>query len=154
MGGIELAEERLQHFPFLEMRGVAGEIGAVAEVLSGAEEEYLDTGLPAGLVGGDHVGLAEALDVDVLAPLDLRQRLDAIAIGGRLLIGLRIGCFLHAPRQAPLDILTPARQEIPRLPHQGGVLFRPDAPDAGRGAALDLILQAGPGAGREDGVGA
>ncbi len=133
---------------------MAWEVGAVAEVLPGAEEKHLDTGLAAGLKGGDHVGLAETLDVDVLAPLDLRQRPDPIAIGGRLLIGLPIGCFLHAPRQAPLDVLAPARQEIPRLSDQGVVFFRPDAPDARRGAALDLILQARAGARREDGVGA
>ena len=71
--GIELPEKRGQNGADGEVPVVAREIGAVAVMPAGAEKEYLDTRLAAGLMGGDDVGVVEFRNVDVLARLDLRQ---------------------------------------------------------------------------------
>ena len=95
MRGVELPQERLQHLGGFEVRGMAWEVGAVAEVLAGPEEEHLDAALPRLAIGGDDVGLAEARDVDVLARLDLRQRLDAVAVNGGFLVREGVARLLH-----------------------------------------------------------
>ena len=57
---VELGEERAQHLAGLQRRIGLREIGAVAPVLAGPEEEHLDAGLPAFLVDGEDVGLVDA----------------------------------------------------------------------------------------------
>ena len=150
--GVELAEEGLHHLDRAEFRRMGREVGAVAEVLAGAEEEHLDAGLVRLLVCRDDVGIAEIGDVDVLMGLDLGQRMDAVAEGGGGFELQRIAGVLHARGQALLQVAALAIQEVPRLLHDGGVVVPGDAADTGRGAALDLVLQAGAGAAREDGV--
>ena len=63
---VELREERAQHLARLERAVGLGEIGAVAPVLSGAEEEHLDAAEAALLMDGEHVGLLGAARVDAL----------------------------------------------------------------------------------------
>ena len=77
------------------------------------------------------------------------QRPQPVAIhGGGLVVHLR-GRRLHPRGQAPVQVGIPPGQEIARLVHQGGIGGRVDAADAGGGAALDLVLQAGAGPGGE-----
>ena len=77
---VELREERAQHF--LRREGLLGarEIGAVAPVLPGAEEEHLDAGIAAFLVDREHVGFFHRARIDALLRLDRRQRGEAVAI--------------------------------------------------------------------------
>ena len=56
---IELADEGFQHFRQLHVGGMAGEIGPVAPILSGAEKEHLDAGVAAFAVGGEQIGFVE-----------------------------------------------------------------------------------------------
>ena len=103
---------------------------------------------------GDHVGLFDAGEVDVLARLDLGQRLDAVAQARGALEVQRVARRAHLQHQAVLDLAALAGQEVARLAHQLAVVRFRDALHAGRGAALDLVLQAGPGAHREHAVAA
>ncbi len=57
---IELGDEALQNLLWPERAIGAREIGAVAPILLGAEEEHLDAGLPALAVSGEDVGLLHA----------------------------------------------------------------------------------------------
>ena len=68
------------------LRSALREIGAVAPVLAGAEEEHLDAGLPAFLVGGEHVGFLDAFRIDRLVGRDVRQRPQPVAELGGLLV--------------------------------------------------------------------
>ena len=86
--------------------------------------------------------------------LDLGQRADAVAQYGSAL-ELEIGrCLFHALRQRLLDLAVAPAQEAAHLLDDRCVLLLLDAADARRRAALDLELQAGPGARREHAVGA
>ena len=136
------------------MAVMAGEIGAVAEIAAGAEEEHLDAGLAAGLMGGDDVGVADLRDVDVLMGLDMGERAQAVADGAGALEIQRVAGRLHVAGEPCLHVAAPAREEILRLLHELGVILQRDAADAGRRAALDLVEQAGPRAAGEDAVGA
>ena len=153
-GLVELADEGRQHGGLVELLGVAREVGAVAEVLAGAQEEHLDADLPAVGMGGEDVGLVDRRQADRLVRLDVGQRADAVAQhGGLLEIELGRGRF-HALRQRLLDLAVAAAEEAAHLVHDGAVFRLVDAADAGRRAALDLVLQAGPRARREHAVGA
>src|SRR5262249_30083427 len=99
-------------------------------------------------------GLVEAGDVDRLMRLDVGQRADAVAQArGRLELE-RAAPGLHLRPQALLDLAAASGEELARLADELRVALGVDAADAGAGAALDLILQAGPRARREDVVGA
>ncbi len=129
------------------------EIGPIAEILAGAQEEDLDADLAAVGVGREDVGLVDRRQADRLMRLDLRQRPDAVAqYRGALEFEIGRGLF-HALRQCLLDLAVAPTQEAAHLLDDRGVLVLFDAPHARRRAALDLVLQAGPGARREHAVG-
>jgi hypothetical protein len=151
---VELGEERGQHFLRGERLLRAREIGAVAPVLAGAEEEHLDTGIAAFLVDGEHVGFFHRARVDALLRLDRRQRGEAVAIDrGRLEFELG-GSSLHHAGELFLHGLAAPGKEIGRLAHELGIAAEIDLPGAGAGAAADLVEQAGAGAAFEKAVGA
>ena len=103
---VELGEERAQHFAGLEGRIGLREIGAVAPVLPGPEEEHLDAGLPAFLMDGEHVGLVDGLRVDALMRLHMRQCRQPVAEnGGSLEIEL-FGGVLHRAGYLGLHLLA------------------------------------------------
>ena len=112
---VELREEGAQHLRRLQRRVGLREIGAVAPVLAGAEEEHLDADLPALLMDGEDVGLLDALRVDALVALHMRQRRQPVAIDrGPLEIEI-FGGLLHLRRNLGLHLLAAAGQEILRL---------------------------------------
>ena len=151
---VELAEEGGEHSLGRLVRGMAGEERPVAVVPPGAEEEDLHAGLAGRLVDRRHVRILRAPHVDPLAGLDVGECADAVAEGGGGLELEGVGRGRHALGKAALDLVAAAREEGPRLLHQGVVLGLADAPDAGRGAAPDLILEAGPGAPLQHRIGA
>src|SRR5207248_9262710 len=77
---IELRQKRAEHFARFERAVRAREVGAVAPVLTGAEEEHLDARISALLVHGEHVGVLHAARVDALARLDRRERREPVAV--------------------------------------------------------------------------
>src|SRR5580700_1928727 len=80
---VELAKEGVQDAALLVRRldgvGYPREVGAVAPVLPGAEEEDLHAGLPALGMHGEDIGLGKRLWIDRLVLADRRQRADAVA---------------------------------------------------------------------------
>ncbi len=134
---VELGEERTEHFARLQRRVGLGEVGAVAPVLPGAEEEHLDAVLPAFLVDGEDVGLFHRLRVDALVALHVRKGREAVAIDGGALEVERLRRLLHRCRYLRLHALAAARQEILRLLDQFGVVVGGDL--AGAGAEQRLI---------------
>ena len=141
---VELADEGSQHFRQFKVLVVAGKVRAVAIVAAAAEEEDLDAGAAAVLMAGDHVGVVDPLDIDVLVRLGGGQCPDTVAVAGGGLEVERFRRRLHLSGELRLDVAALARQEGPRLRHLGLVFLRRDAADAGRRTALDLVLQAGP----------
>ena len=152
-GLVELSHEGGEDGRWIELLGMTGEVGAVAEILSGAQEIDLDADLAGVGVGGENVGLVDRRQADRLMGLDVRQRANAVAQDrGGLELEIARG-HVHALRQRLLDLAVAAAQEAAHLVDHGVVFGLGDAADARRRAALDLVLQAGPRARREDAVG-
>ncbi len=152
---IKLGDEGGQHVGSLHRLVVAGKPSAVAVVAAASEKEDLDAGGAAVGVRRDHVGVVDhALHVDVLMRLDGGQRAYPVAVARRGLEIQPLRSFGHGVGEFGLDVAAAPRQEGAGLVHLGLILRRTDAADAGRGAALDLVLQAGPRARGEHRVGA
>ena len=152
--GIELSHEAGHHPGRRQVPVMAGEIAAVAEIAAAAEEEDLDAGLAAVLMGRDHVGVCHAFDIDVLMRLDEGERLQPVAQGGRALEVQGFACRLHLCAQARLHIAALAREKILGQLDQAQIVRRRDPVHAGRRTALDLVEQAGSRTVGEDAVGA
>ena len=151
---VELAEEGLEQLGRPGLLGVARIVRSIAVVATVAVEEHLHAGLPAVLRERHHVGIVDRADVDALARGDVGERLEAVADRRRLLELERLGRRRHPGLQLGPDLVAAAGEEGLGLLEQERVVGRRDAADARRRAALDLILQAGPGAVLEDAVGA
>ena len=151
---VELRQEGGQHL--LGREGLLGtrEVGAVAPVLAGAEEEHFDAEEAAFLVDCEYVGLLDRPWIDALLRGDRRQRRETVAIdGGCLELELARG-LLHLGREQGLHRLAAAGQEVGRLAHQLGIAGKVDLLGAGTGAAADLVQQAGAGTALEERIGA
>ena len=98
-------------------------------------------------VRGEEVPLLDVGRGDLLRRLQPQQGLDLVAQRGRLLVALGGRGTLHLLAQAPGHFLGAPLQEEPRVLARAPVAVdRADLGDARRGAALDLVLQAGAGA--------
>ena len=69
---VELADEGGHDFRVFVGAVDAREVGAVAPVLPGAEEEHLDTGIAAFLMDREHVGFFQRARIDALLRLNRR----------------------------------------------------------------------------------
>src|SRR5690606_9512942 len=114
------------------------------EILAGAEEKDLNACLAAFLIGSNDINLVIGRKIDRLAGLDMRHGLQPVAIDGGLFEIERIGRGLHLSGELFLQLEALARQEAARLIDDIEITLAADQPDAGRGGALALILQAGP----------
>ena len=110
--------------------------------------------MAARLVRGDDVGIAQYVDIDVLAALDLGQGADAVAQEGGALELELFRQVLHAQGELFLHLLAAAGEERARLVDELGIALLVDAADAGAAAALDLVEEAWARAGREHAVAA
>ncbi len=106
------------------------------------------------LVDGEDVGLLDALRVDALVALHMRQRRQPVAIDRGALEIEVFGGLLHLPGNLGLHLLAAAGEEILRLLDEFGIVRRRDLAGARARAALDLVEQAGPRAALEDRIGA
>ena len=147
---VELANEGAEDRLGRVVGPVARKERPIAVVLARTEEEDLHAGLARLVVDGDHIGIAHGRQVDALAHLDMGERLDAVAIGCGRLEFERVARRRHAIGKPALDLPAPPGKEGPRLLHQHVVVGLADPAHAGRRAALDLMLQAGPGAALQD----
>ena len=81
-GVIELTDKGLQHLGGIHIRAHTGVVVAVPPVLVSADKEDLHASLPLIQVQRDNIRFRNALRVDPLCRLHLRQRLDPVAQGG------------------------------------------------------------------------
>ena len=149
---VELAHEGFEHFGVGEARIGLGAIGVVAPVLVGAEEEDLDAEL-AGLVrDGEDVGLLDAARDHVALALHQRERAEPVAQQRGALEVEASARLVHFALQMVLHGFGFAAEELPGLVDQLAIGLDRDLAGAGRGAALDLVQHAGPGAGPVEAV--
>ena len=151
---VELADEGAHDVGVLIRLVDAGEVGAVAPVLAGAEEEHLDAGLAALGEEGEDVGLLEGRGVDHRLLGDAGQRADAVAQARGALELHVVGGGLHLLGEPAHDQARLALQEVLGLVDEAPVVLEADQAGAGRGAALDLVQHAGARAALVDAVGA
>ena len=119
---VELGEERPEHLRHVEIPVGAGEVGAVAPVLAGAEEEDLDAGGAALLVGGEDVGFLEGVRIDPLVRLDMRQRRQPVAVDRRRLEIEALGRRFHLGLDLGADGAAPPGEKRLRLVDQMAVV--------------------------------
>ncbi len=151
---IELGEERAQHLARLERLVGAGEIGPVAPVLAGAEEEHLDGELAPLLGEAEDIGLLDALGIDALLGGDEAHRGDAVAVARRLLEIEPLRRLLHRFGKLRLHQLAAPAEKGFGLLDEDLVILPGDLAGARGRATLDLIEEARAGAILEDAVGA
>ncbi len=151
---VELAEERAQHLARTDRTVGPGEVGPVAPILAGPEEEDLDAAEAAFLMDREDVGLLDVARVDALMRLHRRQRGEAVAIDRGAFEVERARRLLHFDGQLLLHGPAAARQEGIGLAHQLGIFGVVDLARAGARAALDLKQETRPGPALEEAVGA
>ena len=115
---VELRDEGIEHLVGRERAIGLREIGAVAPVLPGAEEEHLHAIVAAGLMDREHVGILDAAQIDALLRLDRRQRREAVAIDRRAFEIERLRGLLHLGGEFLLHRMALAGEECARLAHQ------------------------------------
>ena len=148
---VVLRQESRQHVLLAGFRRVPGIEGGIAQVAPAADEEDLDAGVaPVGRTGHD-VQVAP-LVADVLLFLHAAQAGDLVADLGGLLVAQLGRDALHLFYPGVDHRPAPALEEHHRVVDIDGVFRGAHVADAGRGAALDLVLQAGPGAVPEEAV--
>ena len=91
-----------------------------------------------------HVQVGAAITGHALPGGHVLQFRDLVTVTRRLLVVLRGRCILHALHEGVDDRLVAAFEELHGRGKILRVLVLGDVADAGGGAALDLILQAGP----------
>ncbi len=172
---VVLGDEGFQHLLFRAARGrwhggiglvidhhrrglvhVRREVGAVAQVAAAAHHRQVDAGAPAGHAHRQDVDIAvagrQAALVHRLLVQHARQRADAVAPFGRLLVVQRLGAGRHLPLQLVDHLLRLAEQKGFSIAHVQRVIGLRHQADAGPGAAADLVQQTGPRAVGEDRV--
>ena len=91
----------------------------------------------------DQVGVVERLAGDA-APLHQRaHRLEAVAVDGGALELLGVGRLAHLALEVALDVAVAAGEEVDDRVDPAPVLLAVDVADAGRRAALDVVVEAG-----------
>src|SRR5262249_28794742 len=141
---VELRQEGAEHLTRTERAVGLREIGAVAPVLPGAEEEHLHAEEAALLMHGEHVRLLNAARIDALMRLHGRERGKAVAVDRGALVVQRGGGFLHLGRELLLHPAAAPGEKVVGLAHQLLVIGEFDLACAWARAALDLVEQARP----------
>src|SRR3984893_5913077 len=115
---IELRQERAQHFARFKRAIGTREVGAIAPVLPGAEEEYLDARVPALLVYADSIRLVDAARIDALVRLHRRERRKPVAVDRGALEIERRRRLLHFAGEFLLHGAALSGEEQRRFAHQ------------------------------------
>ncbi len=137
-----LGNERAEHFCRCLLQTQWRVVGLAAQHPGAAHKQHLDTG-PARRHRRGHDIQVALHALDALAGLHLLQLAQLVAVDGGFLVG-KLGCGpLHVVGQAHHQFLGLAAQEQRRVLDLSRVLLRCHQLDTGRGAAVDLVLQAG-----------
>src|SRR5262249_44263663 len=120
---VELGDERLEHL--LDRKALVGarEIGAVAPVIAGAEDEDLDASLPRLLMSGEDIRLFDIVRVNALARLDVAERGQAVAQARGALVVLLNARLIHQRVQPALNLVALAGEEGERLVDQPAIVL-------------------------------
>ena len=110
--------------------------------LPAPQREDLDGGARA--LGGDpdHVDRARLAPVRALPLGEVLDREEPVPVAGRVLEALVRGRLAHPALESPHDRLRVAREELDHLVDQLAVELLRDVADAGRVAALDVVVEA------------
>ena len=139
---VVLSDELLDHLALLAPAGV-GHVEALA--LGEDAVANLEDLRVRGVVlrrDRDHVGVVERLPRHAPALHQRANRLQAVAVDGRALELLLAGCLLHLALEVALDVAVAAREEARDRVDVAAVLLAVDVADAGRLAALDVVVEA------------
>ena len=148
---VVLLEEGAQRLALAAQPALQKKVRA-AEVPAAAQEDDGDAAVPPG--PGQRHGV-DVLAGDArhrLAGLDLLQHGDLVAQPRGLLELQTLRRRIHATSQVDDDLVVASLENAGRIRHVLRIRLLRDEPDAGRRAALDLVLQAGPRAVREERV--
>ncbi len=140
---VELGKETFQDRSLFQRFVGLGEIGPVAPVLAGPEEEHLHAGLPAFLMDGEDVRLLHVVGIDALMGLDVRQGGQSVPVDRGALEVERFGGLFHLLGQFLFHQLAAAGKEGLGFGNKTRIVFWRDFAGAGACAALDLVEQAG-----------
>src|SRR5262249_37423991 len=142
-GRVVLADELLRHLGRLALALVL-EVEALALGEDPvADLEDLGVGVGALDRDPDQVGGADRAAGDPLALEQRGDRLEAVAVPGRPLEFLGRGGGLHLRLLLVLDLAVAAGEEVDDRLDVAPVLLAADVADAGRPAALDVVVEAG-----------
>src|SRR3990172_9472882 len=142
-GGVELLDGRGEDG--LRLREAVEEEALACHDLAIAHGEDLDRRPSALDLGREEVALLEVRGRDLLRHLQALEGADLVAQARRLLEALAGRRSLHRRPQAVYHFLRASLEEEPRVFAGATVpIERADLGHAGREAALDLVLQAGP----------
>src|SRR5207248_2190173 len=139
-----LADERGDDLAVGPARHLVEEERLLADQPSLADEEQLDARVVALTHDADHVLIDLLGRDDLLALEDLVERLHLVAQDGGPLELLLGGGGLHLLGQPPQQVLVLALQEALDVAHRAGVALARLPARAGRVAAMDRVLDAGP----------
>src|SRR6266852_4722246 len=149
---VVLRDKRRQDFLRIAPLGILRKEAPVTELPAAAHHHQVDAGEPVLHGDRDDIDIDVRAGVGVLALADLDEGLDLVAVDRRFLVAPRVGSLLHAGLE-PLEGGVAAALEIElRALDVFRVGGRADTAHAGRGAASDLIEEAGPRAVLEDRV--
>src|SRR2546425_6483682 len=141
---IMLFDERREHFFRVALLRILRKEAAVAELPPAAYHHQVYAGQALFHGNGDDVDVDIGASVGVQALAHPGEGLDLVAVDRRLLVAPRFGGLLHA-RLDPLERGVAAALEVElRALDVLRVGFGADQSYAGRGAAADLVQQAGP----------
>lgn len=141
--GIELCKEGGEDFAILQAHIRLREEGAVAVIAVIADEEYLYADLACFAGQCNHIGIADIIHIDILFCHDGGQHFDAVTYMGCFFEILGRTGFLHLLLQSLQQCIILAEQEFPCFLHLARIILNAYLANAGRGAAFDVILQAG-----------
>ena len=140
---VVLGEELLGHLGLVAL-ALVGEVEAVAlGEHPVADLEHLRVGLGALDRDRDQVGGVERLAGDAAALHQRAHRLEPVAEDRRALELLGAGRLGHLALEVALDVAVAAGEEVDDRVDPAPVLLAVDVADAGRRAALDVVVEAG-----------
>ena len=141
---VKLRKEAGEHLILGHFGHMGREKRTMPPILPAADEKRLNTHHAVAVRQGKDIGIANALRINRLRPLNEGQRLQPVAQHGRTFEIERFGRALHFLRQLCLHIRRFAVEEGFGICDQPIIRLVINSANAWRGAALDLIQQAWP----------
>ena len=140
---VMLLQERLKRRCGVVLVGITGEKALVAQMSPAPHHHQVDAHHALLFIAGDDVRIRPAAAADVLLFLHPAQGPDLVAVQRSFLVTELLRRQLHFFGDGFHHLLVLALHEQRGIVHIGTIALRIDQTHAGRGAALDLVQQAG-----------